>query len=170
MRDFTFFELSSVKIHPRVKVKVKVNVKERIDGIVLHEIHPRTTGHHLSMGTQCYLLPNRGDRPAFTPTGQVGSRFIDPVRMKGWVGLVGWLVVTYRNGLPIHRRSHILLLNRVWRSATTLIEANALPFLSRVSILTRDIYIANLSVRPSVRLSVRPIRSGTIWKRLNISS
>ena len=28
-------------------------------------------------------LPDRGDRPAFTPTGQVGTRFIDPVRMKG---------------------------------------------------------------------------------------
>ena len=39
-------------------------------------------------------------------------------------------------------------------------------FLSRVSILTRDIDIANLSVRPSVR----PLRSGTRWKRLNISS
>ena len=33
--------------------------------------------------TQYYLLPDRGDRPAFTPTGQVGTRFIDPVRMKG---------------------------------------------------------------------------------------
>ena len=33
--------------------------------------------------TQCYLPPDRGDRPAFTPTGQVGTRFIDPVRMKG---------------------------------------------------------------------------------------
>ena len=41
--------------------------------------------------TQCYLPPDRGDRPAFTPTGQVGIRYIDPVRMKGWVGLVGWL-------------------------------------------------------------------------------
>jgi len=30
-------------------------------------------------------------------------------------------------------------------------------FLSRVSILTRDIDIANLSVRPSVRLSVRNV-------------
>ena len=29
--------------------------------------------------------------PRFTPTGQVGTRFIDPIRMKGWVGLVGWL-------------------------------------------------------------------------------
>jgi len=25
------------------------------------------------MGSQCYLPPDRGDRPAFTPTGQVGS-------------------------------------------------------------------------------------------------
>ena len=35
--------------------------------------------------TQYYLPPDRDDRPAFTPTGQVGTRFIDPVRMKGWV-------------------------------------------------------------------------------------
>jgi len=41
--------------------------------------------------TQRYLPPDRGDRPAFTPTGQVGTRFINPVRMKGWVGVVGWL-------------------------------------------------------------------------------
>ena len=42
-----------------------------------------------------------------------------------------------------------------------------LKFLSRVSIiLTRDIDIANLSVCPSVC----PLRSGTRWKRLNISS
>ena len=55
--------------------------KERI---VLREIHLRTTRRHLSNGiTQCYLLPDRGGRPAFTPTGQVGTPFIDPVRMKG---------------------------------------------------------------------------------------
>jgi len=41
--------------------------------------------------TQCYLPPDRGDRPACTPNGQVGTRFIGPVRMKGWVFLVGWL-------------------------------------------------------------------------------
>ena len=40
------------------------------------------------------------------------------------------------------------------------------PFLSCFSILTRDIDIANLSVC----LSVRPLRSGIRWKRLNISS
>jgi len=33
--------------------------------------------------TQYYLPPDSGDRPAFTPTRQVGTRFIDPVRMKG---------------------------------------------------------------------------------------
>ena len=65
---------------------------EKKECIVLREIHLRTTGRHLSNGiTQCYLLPDRGGRPAFTPTGQVGTRFIDPVRMKGWVGLLGWL-------------------------------------------------------------------------------
>jgi len=59
-------------------------VKVKKERIVLREIHLRTTGRHLSNGiTQCYLLPDRGGRPAFTPTGQVGTRFIDPVRMKG---------------------------------------------------------------------------------------
>jgi len=44
--------------------------------------------------------------------------------------------------------------------------------LSRVSILTCDTDIANLSDCPSVRPSVCPsvIRSGIRWKRLNISS
>ena len=50
---------------------------------------PQNYGTPLVNGiTQCYLPPDRGDRPAFTQTGQVGTRFIDPVRMKGWVG---WL-------------------------------------------------------------------------------
>ena len=53
---------------------------------------PQNYGTPLVNGiTQCYLPPDRGDRPAFTPTGQVGTQFIDPVRMKDWVGLVGWL-------------------------------------------------------------------------------
>ena len=50
---------------------------------------PQNYGTPLVNGiTQCYLPPDRGD---FTPTGQVGTWFIDPIRMKGWVGLVGWL-------------------------------------------------------------------------------
>ena len=54
----------------------KVKVKERI---VLREIHLRTTGRHLSMGSHSVIC----HPTAFTPTGQVGTRFIDPVRMKG---------------------------------------------------------------------------------------
>ena len=67
---------------PQAWDKCKKKVKERI---VLRKIHLRTTRRHLSNGiTQCYLLPDRGGRPAFTPTGQVGTRFIDPpIRMKG---------------------------------------------------------------------------------------
>ena len=75
--------LSSVILVVHVEYKRLYLLKERI---VLREIHLRTTGRHLSNGiTQCYLLPDRGGRPAFTPTGQVqvGTRFIDPVRMKG---------------------------------------------------------------------------------------
>ena len=68
-----------------IRRKKRWKVKKRI---VLREIHLRTTRRHLSNGiTQCYLLPDRGGRPAFNPTGQVGTRFIDPIRMKGWVGL-----------------------------------------------------------------------------------
>ena len=66
---------------------------------------PQNYGMPLVNGiTQCYLPPDRGDRSAFTPTGQVSTRFIDPVRMKGWVGLVGWLhtemVYPSRDGHP----------------------------------------------------------------------
>jgi len=47
-------------------------VKERI---VVSEIHLRTTGRHLSMGSHSIICH---------PTaGQVGTRFIDSVRMKG---------------------------------------------------------------------------------------
>ena len=79
-RRYAIFSISS-HAAKSVNLCTKKKVKERI---VLREIHLRTTGRHLSNGiTQCYLLPDRGGRPAFTPTGQVGTRFIDPVRMKG---------------------------------------------------------------------------------------
>jgi len=113
-----------------IAVDVKKKVKERI---VLREIHLRTTGRHLSNGiTQCYLLPDRGGRPAFTPTRQVGTRFIDPARMKGWVGLVGLLhtEMVYPPQMVTHPST-----NRVWRSATTLIEANALPLSQTANIM-----------------------------------
>ena len=54
----------------------KKKVKERI---VLREIHLRTTGRHLSMGSHSVIC----HPTEVTPTGQVGTRFIDPVRMKG---------------------------------------------------------------------------------------
>ena len=60
--------------------------KERI---VLGEIHLRTTGRHLSVGSHSIIC--HPTEVTFTPTGQVGTRFIDPIRMKGWVGLVDWL-------------------------------------------------------------------------------
>jgi len=55
-------------------------VKERI---VLCEIYLRTTGWHLSMGSHSVICHPTEMTFAFTPTGQVGTRFIDPVRMKG---------------------------------------------------------------------------------------
>ena len=58
-----------------------VFIKERI---VLREIHLRTTGRHLSVGSHSVIChPTEVTPHAFTPTGQVGTRFIDPVRMKG---------------------------------------------------------------------------------------
>ena len=50
--------------------------------IVLSEIHLRTTGRHSSMGSHSVIC--HPTEVAFIPTGQVGTRFIDPVRMKGW--------------------------------------------------------------------------------------
>jgi len=51
--------------------------KERI---VLREIHLRTTD-----------VTCQWDHTVLSATRQVGTRFVDPVRLKGWVGLVGWL-------------------------------------------------------------------------------
>jgi len=55
-------------------ITVKVNVRERI---VLSEIHLRTTRRRLSMRSHSVIChaPDRGNRPAFTPTGQVGTRY-----------------------------------------------------------------------------------------------
>ena len=40
--------------------------------------------------TQCYLPPDRGDIPAFTPA-EVGTRLSDPGLMQSWVDLLGSL-------------------------------------------------------------------------------
>ena len=68
---------------------IKVKVKERI---VLREIHLRTTARHLSMGSHSVIChPTEVTAPPSSQPPQVGTRFINSVRMKGWVGLVGWL-------------------------------------------------------------------------------
>jgi len=46
--------------------------------------------HMLYRITQCYLPPDRGDIPAFTPA-EAGTRLRDPGGMQGWVDLVGLL-------------------------------------------------------------------------------
>ena len=40
--------------------------------------------------TQCYLPPDRGDIPAFTPA-EAGTLLSNPGGMQGWVDLVGLL-------------------------------------------------------------------------------
>ena len=48
----------------------------------------------------CYLPPDRGDSPAFTPA-KAGTRFSDPKGMQGWVDPGGWLEMVYPlNGHP----------------------------------------------------------------------
>ena len=54
--------------------------------------------------TQCYLPPDRGENPAFTPT-EAGARFSDPGGMQGWVELC--YVKADRPGLnprPVNRK------------------------------------------------------------------
>ena len=71
---------------------------------------PQNYGTSLVNGIpQCYLPPDRGDRPAFTPTGQVGTRFIDPVRMKGWVEPSQQ--VSHKAARIYTHRHHLLLLH-----------------------------------------------------------
>ena len=80
-----------------------VKVKERI---VLREIHLRTTGCHLQMGSHSVICH---------PT-EVTRLHPNPA---GWYSIyrprkderLSWLV-TYRNGLPVYRRSPILVLTR----------------------------------------------------------
>ena len=70
----------------------------------------RSLTWHIATGThmpykiiQCYLPPDRGDVPAFTPA-EAGTRLSDPGGMQGWVELVGWLhtemVYPPENGHP----------------------------------------------------------------------
>ena len=55
-------------------------------------------GNHMPYGiTQCYLLPDCSDFPAFTPA-EAGTRFSDPGGMQGWVDLGGGYI--FQDSLP----------------------------------------------------------------------
>jgi len=79
--------------------------------------------------TQCYLLPGRGDIPAFTPA-EAGTQFSDLGGMPGWVDPGGWLEMVYpRNGHP-------LWTNRARCWLTSLMQPTTLtttPYLAKVS-------------------------------------
>ena len=83
-----------------------VCVKERI---VLCEIYLRTTGCHLSNGiTQCLSATRQRWRPCLHPN-RAGWYSIYRPREDERLSCSSWLV-TYRNGLPVHRRSPIRVL------------------------------------------------------------
>ena len=67
---------------------------------------------HVPYGiTQCYLPPDRGENPAFTPSRR-GTRFSDPGGMQGWVDLC--YVKADRPGVdprPANRKSNALPLS-----------------------------------------------------------
>jgi len=57
--------------------------KGKSKGIAVCETAPHRYGKSLTnVITQCYLLPGRGDAPAFTPA-EAGTRFSDPEGMQG---------------------------------------------------------------------------------------
>ena len=62
---------------------------EKIDSVAKIESN-RIETFFAWIGMLYYLLPSRGDIPAFTPA-EAGTRLSDPGGMQGWVDLVGWL-------------------------------------------------------------------------------
>ena len=94
-----------------VKVKVKVNVD-----LYMAPRRENLTSKALGCGSHCFTCKHT--TPAFTaysapegattewtviaPADEAYYSLIDPVRMKGWVGLVGWPTA---DGLPISSRS-----------------------------------------------------------------
>jgi len=72
----------------RIKSKLKVRYTDiAVCSLTCHTI----TGTHVPYRiTQCYLPPDRGDIPAFTPA-KAGTRISDPEGMQGWVDLDGLL-------------------------------------------------------------------------------
>ena len=88
--------------------------------------------------------------------------------MKGWVGLVGWwrteMVYPSRDG-------HHPGTNRVWRSATTLFEANALPLSQTANQWPNDLWPSYLTIWPQT-YSTRTNTTGdclTVWSKCSQS-
>ena len=95
------YKHSQTRTHNKTHIKHKharTLVKKRQERIVLHEIHLRTTGRHLSMGSHSVICLNRA-----------GWYSIYRPRKDERLSWPGWLVI-YRNGLPVHRRSPIRVL------------------------------------------------------------
>ena len=84
---------------------IAVKVKERI---VLCEIPLRTTRRHLSMGSDSVIC-HQIEVTARLHLNRAGWYSIYRPRKYERLSWPSWLV-TYRNGLPVHRRSLILVL------------------------------------------------------------
>ena len=97
----------------------------------------------LAISSALHLLDNLASTQSETSYSSLHSRYNQSRRYCEW----------------LHRKKSVRCCTRI--------SLNLI--LSRISILTRDIDIANMSVCPSVRPSVRPLRSGNRWKRFNIS-
>jgi len=77
--------LHGLRLHSQLKGKRKGKGKGKCIAVCINTY--TATGNHLPYGiTQCYLLPGRGDFPAFTPA-EAGTRFSHPEGMQGWVDL-----------------------------------------------------------------------------------
>ena len=86
----------------RLASKVKVKVKERV---ILSEIHLRTTGHLLSMGSHSVICH---PTEVTAPPSPHRAGWYRP-RKDERLSWLSWLV-TYRDGFPVHRRSPIPVL------------------------------------------------------------
>ena len=89
----------------------KQSKKVKKERIVLREIHLRTTGRHLSMGSHSVIChPTEvANLPPNLPPNRAGWYSIYRPRKDERLSWPSWLV-TYRNGLPVHRRSPIRVL------------------------------------------------------------
>ena len=98
----------SMSLHYPAKLLLRTcstcSKKERI---VLREIHLRTTGRHLSMGSHTSATRQRWP-PSLNPN-RAGWYSIYQPHKDGRLSGPSWLV-TYRNGLPVHRQSPIRVL------------------------------------------------------------